>query len=247
MVWLQPVDWSSGWPIMGKKGAPLTTYRKPKSSSTTIMNPQESDEFNAPKLGLQWQWQGDYKQYYGMPTANGVFRMFTHHHSAVKNLWDVPSMLLQKTPADKFCATAKLRLAAKAENQFGGLIMMGRGYSCLVVERVGDSFQLQQRTCNKADKGEKETKQVLATFKPTDRDKIDYHPAIYMDIYLRMNVEGGKASFAYSLNGKSFKPVGNTFTMREGKWVGAKVGMVAIDNNTKSDAGLLDIDWFRID
>lgn len=62
-----------------------------------------------------------------------------------------------------------------------------------------------------------------------------------------MNVEGGKASFAYSLNGKSFKSVGNTFTMREGKWVGAKVGMVAIDNNTKSDAGLLDIDWFRID
>lgn len=247
VVWLQPVDWSSGWPIMGKKGEPLTTYRKPKSSSTTIVNPQESDEFNAPKLGLQWQWQGDYKQYYGMPTANGVFRMFTYRHSADKNLWDVPSMLLQKTPADKFCATAKLRLAAKAENQFGGLIMMGRGYSCLVVERVGDSFQLQQRTCNKADKEEKEAKLVLATFKPTDRDKIDYHPAIYMDIYLRMNVEGGKASFAYSLNGKSFKPVGDTFTMREGKWVGAKVGMVAIDNNTKSDAGLLDIDWFRIE
>ena len=29
VVHLQPVDWSSGWPIMGKKGEPVTTYNKP--------------------------------------------------------------------------------------------------------------------------------------------------------------------------------------------------------------------------
>lgn len=246
VVWLQPVDWSSGWPIMGHKGEPLTTYRKPKSSSTTNMTPQESDEFNSPKPGLQWQWQGDYHQLYGMPTADGFFRLFTYRHPSSDNLWTVPAMLLQKTPADEFMATAKVRLAAKAENQYGGVIVMGRGYSSLVVERVGDMFQLQQRTCTKADTGGKETVTVLETFKPTAKDKLDYHPAIYMDIYLRIIVDGGKATFAYSLNGKSYKAAGEQFTMREGKWVGAKVGLFAIDNNEKSDAGLLDADWFRV-
>ena len=246
VVWLQPVDWSSGWPIMGHKGEPLTTYRKPKSSSTTNMTPQESDEFNSPKLGLQWQWQGDYHQLYGMPTADGFFRLFTYRHPSSDNLWTVPAMLLQKTPADEFMATTKVRLAAKAENQYGGVIVMGRGYSSLVVERVGDMFQLQQRTCPKADTGGKETVTVLETFKPTAKDKLDYHPALYMDIYLRLTVDGGKATFAYSLNGKTYKAAGEQFTMREGKWVGAKVGLYAIDNNEKSDVGLLDADWFRI-
>ena len=246
VVWLQPVDWSSGWPIMGHKGEPLTTYRKPKSSSTTNMTPQESDEFNSPKLGLQWQWQGDYHQLYGMPTADGFFRLFTYRHPSSDNLWTVPAMLLQKTPADEFMATTKVRLAAKAENQYGGVIVMGRGYSSLVVERVGDMFQLQQRTCTKADTGGKETVTVLETFKPTAKDKLDYHPAVYMDIYLRIIVDDGKATFAYSLNGKSYKSAGEQFTMREGKWVGAKVGLLAIDNNEKSDAGLLDADWFRV-
>ena len=246
VVWLQPVDWSSGWPIMGDKGEPLTTYRKPKSSSTMNINPQESDEFNAPKLGLQWQWQGDYNQLYGMPTADGFLRLFTYRHPSTDNLWTVPAMLLQKTPADVFTATTKIRLAAKAEKQYGGIVVMGRSYSSLVVERVGDMFQLQQRTCPKADTGGKEAVTLLETFKPTAKDKLDYHPALYMDIYLRITVDDGKATFAYSLNGKTYKAAGEQFTMREGKWVGAKVGLYAIDNNEKSDVGLLDADWFRI-
>ena len=56
VVHLQPVDWSSGWPIMGKKGEPVVTYQKPRSSSSTIVNPVESDEFDSPTLGKQWQW-----------------------------------------------------------------------------------------------------------------------------------------------------------------------------------------------
>ena len=255
VVHLQPVDWSSGWPIMGKNGEPVMSYRKPKAAPTTIVNPQEGDEFNTPTLGLQWQWQADYDQYYGMPTADGCFRLFTWKLPSIKNdgvgeklsnLWLVPNMLLQKTPADRFTATTKVRLAAKAEHQRGGIIMMGRGYSALVVERVGDEFQLKQLTCEKADQGQAEEQQVLATLKPTAADKIPYHPAIYMDIFLRMTVSDGRVSFAYSLNGKKFQLAGSSFQMCEGKWIGAKIGFVAVEDNAKSDVGLLDIDWFRV-
>ena len=250
VVHLQPVDWSSGWPVMGKKGEPVLTYRKPKTTTTVpVANPVESDEFNEPRLGLQWQWQADYDQYYGMPTADGHFRLFTWKLPKTpkpENMWLVPNMLLQKIPADSFTATTKLRLAAKAEHQRGGIIMMGLSYSALVVERVGEEFQLKQLTCLDADKGKPQQEQVIATLKPTDRDKIPYHPALYLDIQLRMTVSDGLVNFAYSRDGKSFQPAGIAFKMREGKWIGAKMGLVAVEDNEKSDSGLLDVDWFRV-
>ena len=250
VVHLQPVDWSSGWPVMGKKGEPVLTHRKPKTmAAVAVANPVESDEFNEPRLGLQWQWQADYDQYYGMPTADGHFRLFTWKLPTTpkpENMWLVPNMLLQKTPADRFTATTKIRLAAKAEHQRAGIIMMGLDYSALVVERVGEEFLLKQLTCHNADKGQAEQAQVIATLKPTDRDKIPYHPAIYLDIQLRMTVSDGLVTFAYSRDGKSFQPAGTTFKMREGKWIGAKMGLVAVEDNEKADCGLLDVDWFRV-
>jgi len=250
VVHLQPVDWSSGWPVMGKKGEPVLTHRKPKTmAAVAVVNPVESDDFNEPRLGLQWQWQADYDPLYGMPTADGHFRLFTWklpNTPKPENMWLVPNMLLQKTPADRFTATTKIRLAAKAEHQRAGIIMMGLDYSALVVERVGEEFLLKQLTCHNADKGQAEQAQVIATLKPTDRDKIPYHPAIYLDIQLRMTVSDGLVNFAYSRDGKSFQPVGTAFKMREGKWIGAKMGLVAVEDNEKSDSGLLDVDWFRV-
>ena len=248
VVHLNPVDWSTGWPIMGKKGEPVTTYKKPKSSSTLVVNPAESDEFTSNTLGLQWQWHANYDEKFGMPTAFGTYRIYNYKLSDnFVNFWEVPNLLLQKTPADKFSATTKLRFTSKAEGQMGGLIMMGLDYSALVVRRVGKEFQLLQITCKGADKGNTQTEQLIATLKPTAEDKIDYKPGIHMDIYMRLLVDNSKLKFAYSLDGKKFKECGTEFQMREGKWIGAKFGYVSVDHNPKSDRGWLDADWIRID
>ena len=248
VVHLNPVDWSTGWPIMGKKGEPVTTYKKPKSSSTLVVNPAENDEFNSNTLGLQWQWHANYDEKFGMPTAFGTYRIYNYKLSDnFVNFWEVPNLLLQKTPADKFTATTKLRFTSKADGQMGGLIMMGLDYSALVVRRVGKEFQLLQITCKGADKGNTQTEQLIATLKPTAEDKIDYKPGIHMDIYMRLSVDNSKLKFAYSLDGKKFKECGTEFQMREGKWIGAKFGYVSVDPNPKSDRGCLDADWIRID
>ena len=247
VVHLQPVDWSSGWPIMGKKGEPVLTYKKPKNNSSVIVNPVESDEFNQPVLGKQWQWHANYDQKFGMPTAFGTMRVYTHKLSEdYKNLWEVPNMLLQKTPADRFVATAKLRFTSKEQEQFGGIIMMGLDYSALVVARVGNEFQLQQITCKAADKGKPQNVKVLASLKPTASDKVDYQPAIHEDIYLRMTVSDGKCRFSWSSNGKKFTEVGDEFTMKEGKWIGAKIGFVAAETGQQTNRGWIDADWFRV-
>ena len=246
VVHLNPVDWSTGWPVMGKKGEPVMTYTKPKSSSTLVVNPVESDEFNSPELGLQWQWQANYHQFFGMPTAFGSMRLYTHKlEEGSKSLWNVPNMLLQKTPADRFTATAKLRFTSKADGQFGGLIMMGLDYSALVVKREGNAFQLLQMTCKAADKGKAQTETLIATLQPTAVDKTQYRPGIHEDIYLRMTVNDGTMQFSWSKNGKKFDDCGEPFTMREGKWIGAKVGFVSAETNPAVDKGWVEADWIR--
>ena len=150
-------------------------------------------------------------------------------------------------------------MTAKAEGQYGGVIVMGMDYSSIVLRRVGDEFQLQQITCKSADKGKAEDVKVLATFKPTSKDDIDYQPSIHCQMYLRLNVKylGGKNSdgtnkheaqvtFAYSKDGNKFTPCGETFKMRQGKWIGAKVGICAAEEAGKKVRGWVDVDWFRI-
>jgi beta-xylosidase len=261
VVHLNPVDWTSGWPIMGRKGEPVTTYKKPKSSSNEIVNPVESDEFNAPTVGLQWQWHGNYDEKFGTATAFGTYRIYTYKLSSTTqhptpNFWSVPNMLLQKTPADEFTVTTKMRFTSTADGQFGGLIMMGLDYSALVVRREGKTFQLVQMTCKDADKGKPQAETVLATLKPTAEDKIDYKPGLHEDIYLRLRVSNAEAGaahggkplvrFSYSLNGKQFTDCGEAFQMRQGKWIGAKFGFIAAETNEKADRGWVDADWIRV-
>lgn len=274
VVWLEPVTWKDNWPVMGEKqgvkvygktekysGQPVLKYKKPNVGKTyPINNPVESDEFNTPALGKQWQWHANYNQTFGMPTSFGYYRLFCHRQSAdFKNLWEAGNLLLQKTPADNFTATAKLTMTAKDEQQYGGIIVMGMDYSSIVLRRVGEQFELQQITCKQADKGKPETIKTLATLKPTEVDKNPYQPSIHCQLYMRLKVEyiGGKTkdgenkhearvTFAYSKDGKKFTPCGEPFTMRQGKWIGAKIGLCAAEPAGKKVRGWIDIDWFRI-
>ncbi len=248
VVHLNPVDWTTGWPIMGKKGEPVTTYRKPKANGQLpTTNPVESDEFNAPVMGKQWQWQANYDEKFGVPTAFGTFRIYNYKlPEDANNLWLVPNMLLQKTPADEFTVTTKLRFTSKADGQLGGLIMMGLDYQALVVKRVGQEFQLLKLTCHQADKGTPQEEELITTLKPTAEDKTDYKPGIHEDIYLMMKVKDSQVKFLWSLDGRTYKSCSDAFKMREGKWIGAKFGYVSVDTNAKSDRGWLDADWIRI-
>ncbi len=254
VVHLQPVTWKDNWPVMGVDkdgdycGEPVVTYRKPKTrGGWKVVNPVETDEFSSNRMGLQWQWQANYNQMFGMPTAFGTFRVYNHkHRTDAVNLFDVPNMLLQKTPADNFTATTKIRLTSKADNQMGGLIMMGLDYSALVAKRVGDEFVLQQLVCHAADKNKPETATTIATLQPTEKDVIDYKPGIHLDIYLRMVVADGKCKFYYSLDGRKFRAAGEEFKMREGKWIGAKIGLVSVEPDGNTDRGWVEADWFRV-
>ena len=256
VVWLEPMKWVDGWPVIGEDkdgdgcGNPVLTWRKPSVPFSRIVNPAESDEFNTVDLGLQWEWHSNYHDLYGFTTPYGYMRLYSWPVSEkYVNLWEASNLLLQKFPAEAFTATTKVTMVSKEDGQEGGLIVMGWDYSALTVRRKGDKFLLCQRTCKDAEQGGKETVRELSSFAPSARQTIIYSPTVSREIYLRVQVEaGGKCRFAYSLDGEKFTACGEPFQARQGKWIGAKVGFVCVEPHAEPavNRGWMDVDWFRV-
>lgn len=261
LVHLQPMTWNNDWPVMGVDkdgdgcGEPVLRYRKPKvMAASSPATPQDSDEFNDGVLGWQWQWHANTdERWYFADAANSRLRLYSFPViNDYKSLWDVPNLLLQKLNGPHLTATTKITFSptSKYVGERAGFVLMGMDYAALLLENTQEGLLLKLVQCNKADKGGSE--QIIATL-----------PAQSSTLYLRLKVEttsqkikeseGGhdhvvKASWTYSYDGKRFHKIGNEFLVKEGKWIGAKMGVFctrpAIVTN---DGGWVDVDWFRVD
>ena len=254
VIHLNPMKWINDWPVIGADkdmdgcGEPVTTYKKPNVGRTyPVATPPESDEFNTRHLGLQWQWHANKKDTYGFTTDLGYIRLYAGSLSKeFVNFWEVPNLLMQKFPAEEFTATAKLTFTAKQDGEQAGIIVMGWDYSYLSVRKAGDKFILQQAVCKDAEQQNPEQVKELASF-PVEYLKM---PGVadneWKTVYLRVKVtKGAVCTFAYSLNGKKYTTVGDAFTARQGKWIGAKVGLFCVTPND-GNRGWADVDWFRM-
>lgn len=252
---LNPMKWVNDWPVIGVDkdgdgcGDPVSRYRKPKIGKTyPIETPVESDEFDTRKLGLQWEWHANYQDVFGFTTNMGYVRIYGHELSPhFKNFWEVPNLLMQKFPAEEFTATAKLKVSAKDDGQLSGLIIMGWDYSWIGVEKQGEKFLLKQAVCKDAEQGNLEQVSTLAVLEPSRKFEAGLFPNYEREIYIRVHVDkGAYCRFSYSLDGKKFTEAGTLFKARQGKWIGAKVGMFSVTPHGK-ERGWVDVDWFRVE
>ena len=243
VVHLNPMRWENDWPVMGVDydgngvGEPVSEYTKPNVGKTyPICTPPETDEFNGATQGLQWQWHANKHLTYGYPTASyGFYRLncFPKPENYV-NLWEVPNIMAQKFPADAFNATTKFTFYPNFDNEELGLVVMGRSYSYLSVKQINGELKLQQVTCKDADKGKAEKINEIADLTSNE-------------LYFRLEVkEEGQCQFYYSYDNKKFIAAGEGFKAREGRWIGAKVGFVALREGVINNAGYANIDWFRV-
>ena len=252
---LNPMKWVNDWPVIGVDkdgdgcGDPVSRYRKPKTGKTyPIETPVESDEFDTRKLGLQWEWHANYQDVFGFTTNMEYVRIYGHELSPhFKNFWEVPNLLMQKFPAEEFTATAKLKVSAKDDGQLSGLIIMGWDYSWIGVEKQGEKFLLKQAVCKDAEQGNLEQVSTLAVLDPSRKFEAGLFPNYEREIYIRVHVDkGAYCRFSYSLDGKKFTEAGTLFKARQGKWIGAKVGMFSVTPHGK-ERGWVDVDWFRVE
>lgn len=244
VVHLQPMAWKNGWPLIGIDqndddiGEPVASFKKPDvGEECPVSAIPVSDEFDKPEIGLQWQWHANPQGKWGFPTGYlGYLRLNARVvPEASRNLWDVPNLLLQKFPGPEFTATTKITFHLNEDDEKVGLLIMGRDYFYLAIERQEGVNKLIYSYCVNAEAGEPEKEY---TIKELHSDSI----------FLRVNVDvEGKGIFSYSNDGDLFENIDKKFTSREGKWIGAKLGLFSSAQKFTNNGGYSDIDWFRVD
>ena len=237
IVHLEPMKWVDDWPVIGNDGEPVLSHKKPNVGKTyAISTPPESDEFNTRRLGLQWQWQANPQANWGFPSALGFLRLAAVPlPEAFHNFWDVPNLLLQKFPSPAFTATTKFTFNPRGAAEKAGLIVMGMDYAYLAVKQAGKGLSVSWTVCRNADRGAQETESPSASL-PGNA------------VYLRVKVADGAACrFSYSIDGAAFTDLGEPFTAKPGRWIGAKMGIFATGGRSGSEVGYADFDWFRVE
>jgi beta-xylosidase len=236
IIHLQPVRWQEGWPLMGTgvatgaaKGEPVLTHTKPNAGPSLVAAPPTTDEFSRATLGLQWQWQANPAEgWYSLTADPGHLRLFGQPEPKRSNLYEAPFLLLQKFPALAFTATTKLDFAPQNNGASAGLMVFGFDYAWIGYKQMQGHTKLVLAVRKEAVKGEMQREHIAPLDPPL---------ACYVRVVVR---DGGKCTFSYSLDGKTFTPLGPEFTATVGRWVGAKVGVFA------AGPGVADFDWFRV-
>ncbi|GAA0573582.1 glycoside hydrolase family 43 protein [Rhizomicrobium electricum] len=261
-VWLEPMIWRDGWPVIGKagvgavRGEPVHSWTMPRTAVSQAE--PESDEFDG-ILGKGWQWnanpQGGWSD---LESAPGQLRLSSA--SQPRNLWEDGAILTRKLPDERFTATVKLTFHPKAVGERSGLVMYGSDYAWIGLENTASGIELVAVTRKNAANGGEETRRLLQKV-PSG------------SVYLRLSVEPKRVSqpapeyrpywpsmlqvlhadvrFSYSFDNAAFTDAGEQFEALPGRWVGAQIGLFAqapagTPSYVATSVGSTDIDWFRI-
>tara|TARA_R110002049_G_scaffold993_2_gene7103 strand:- start:45715 stop:47343 length:1629 start_codon:yes stop_codon:yes gene_type:complete len=246
LVHLQPMTWENDWPVMGKDfdgngiGEPVMYHKKPNVGKTyPIETPVESDNFNGFNIGLQWQWNANPNViWHAKLPGNDYLRLFSIKSvEDSENLWMAPNLLLQKFPAPSFSASIKITLYPEdaVSGKTAGLIIMGMDYATLSISHNENGYFIKQTQAIDAINGSKET--------INEEKKLKSNSAFFK---VAVSAPHAMCQFLYSKNGKTFKKIGQPFKAKEGKWIGAKVGLFCISKQAAKRGGYADIEYFKV-
>lgn len=232
---LLDVKMEDGWPMMKKAAAD----KKPATAVTMAEG----------LYGKGFSWHANYQEWFGFEKMDGAHRVYGYEYQhPTMNMWNVPNLWLCRFDGESFTRTMRMKITAKTDEQESGFIVMGRDYCRLAAVYENDHFVLKQIVCKDADKNGKEESKQFATIPARDYNmgvKTNHE----CEVWFRMSIKrqptaqsqyNAVCTFAYSTDGKRFLPVPDTFTPREGKWIGAKYGAFSI-TKSKGNRGWCDV------
>ena len=238
---LQPVKWEEGWPVVGNKGVPYTTYTNPKTGDCSPRTGlPTNDNFRSYPLGMQWQWNHN--------PDDGAWSLFERQgwlrlraSGTADRLTQARNMLTQRIFAfhDKAStpSTGTIRLDVRnlQEGDRAGICILQDPYAAIAVEKKDGKHQLVWW---------QDTLRVDDSFTPSElRQEIEIDSVIYLRA--AMTYETIKTQFSYSLNNETFTNLGDQTTLKYSLtvFVGARFGLFCY-NTDKGSNGYADFDWF---
>ncbi len=198
LLTLSPITWSNGWPyfgLPGNLGRNPRTWVKPKTATPQPVSVpyQRSDDFSANVLQPVWQWNHvpvDGK--WSLSERPGFLRL---RALPAQSFWEARNSLTQRAIGPLSTPTVMLDAAGLKDGDVAGLGLLNLPYATLGVEKTSAGLAVAV-----FDQASGKTARVAIQ-----------SPRVWLRADCDFLTE--KARFSYSVDGKTFVPVGDEFTM----------------------------------
>lgn len=218
VVHLQPVHWHDGWPLMGVDmdgngvGNPVASWTVPQTRKARKPHmPQTSDNFNAKRLGPQWQFcHNPHNDYWSLVEHKGCLTIMAQRSTSLKMAHNI---LTQKIMGWKGRISVMLD-ASQLQEARAGLTSMGRSFYAIGVTKREEQLLLY------LDDGVNTT--FIEDFPFTE------NLCLGLEYDARLN----RFQFMAGQDRQSLQAVGEPFGQRSGYWKGTRVGLFCYNNET---------------
>ena len=219
--YLEPVSWQDDWPVMGDAGQPVLKHAAPDTGAWSPKDRlQDSDDFSAKTLGLQWEWNHNPDTTKWSLSARPGFMRLTA--SKADHLVTAHNTLTQILQGPEATFTARLDITHMAEGQRAGLVLFGVHVPWIGVVHQGGKTH----------------------FASADSGVETPGPVVSGTVTLRAHVTPDQSvHFSYSRDGRHFTPFGDASLSKFSWWKGSRPGLFTY---TTGDVGYVDIDSFRV-
>ena len=234
--YLVPVKWVDGWPVLGVDGKVPETLNLPASKGL-IPGIVAPDEFNRKSgersLPLVWQWNHNPDNtLWSLNERKGYLRLKTGRLDTSFLL--ARNMLTQRTIGPVCTGSISLDISNLKDGDFAGLCLLQKNYGLVGVRAEGNSKSIVMINGSGG--------------KPVEAQTIPLtQKTIYLKAECNFTDKKDVADFYYSLDGKSWKPIGIQLKMAYTlpHFMGYRFGL--FNYATKNVGGFVDFDYFRIE
>jgi beta-xylosidase len=235
---LVPVKWQDGWPVMGTDGAVPKTMNLPARTRGAggAAGIIASDEFDrkpgASPLPLAWQWNHNPdKRYWSVTERPGFLRLTTGRVD--RDFLAARNTLTQRTFGPTSSATVALDVSIMKDGDVAGLALLQKHYGLVGV---------------KMEDGKRYLVMVNAgSDPPAEAARV---PLSQTTVFLKADCDfinrADTARFFYSLDGRSWNPLGTELKMRYTlpHFMGYRFAL--FNYATKTPGGIVDFDFYRV-
>ena len=226
--YLVPVTWKDGWPMLGVDGKDAITYKKPEvGKSYKIQSPATTDEFSAKRLGLQWQWNHNPDNAkWSLTERPGYMRLKA---SLATDLKSARNTLTQRVQGPSSEGVVEMELAGLKDGNVAGFGVFQFPYAYVAVQQESGNRKLVM--CN-------DGKIIETAIENLKQDKVW--------IKARVTDKDFTARFYYSLDGVTFRPIGDVLKMNLGLyWTANRFALFNFSTSAEGEGGFADFNWFR--
>ena len=254
MINLVPITWDNGFPLIGLPGnlrkAP-NTWIKPDTGYLQSPKPAfvHDDNFDSGWLNPHWQWNhapDDTK--WSLTEKPGVLRL---HSLPANDFYGARNSLCQRPPAPESTMTVELDASALVAGDTAGLALLSSPHAWIGVVKSDEGMTVQRYTSPSRGRGfgRRGGRGGAQTPAPTNPPVISPEtPPARLWLRVHCNFENDQAVFSWSADGKTFKPVGDPFTMTFQLTTFQGVRPALFCYNTSGEpGGYVDFDNYTVD